>query len=180
MAVETAKTVRRSQRRKKKKYSDYAEPRIEFLAGRQRKKAELKAKPEAKPEVKAVAADHLRTHGGKVSTSSGLATAMKRDLTAWISKAERIKRELRAKIAQLPVGDSTSLVVPLHEDPLQWRCAEAEHNARECEKKVRKNEHDMRSGAWRPVDIEEALLSSRKPPKEVVAPPPTMEALGFD
>ena len=104
---------------------------------------------------------------------------MKRDLTAWI-KAERIKRELRAEIAQLPVGDSTSLVVPLHEDPLQWRCAEAEHNARECEKKVRKNEHDMRSGAWRPVDIEEALLSSRKPPKEVVAPPPAMEALGFD
>ena len=93
---------------------------------------------------------------------------------------ERIKRELRAEIAQLPVGDSTSLVVPLHEDPLQWRCAEAEHNARECEKKVRKNENDMRSGAWRPVDIEETLLSSRKPPKEVVAPPPAMEALGFD
>jgi hypothetical protein len=118
-------------------------------------------------------------NGGKVCTSSGLATAIKRDLTACI-KAERIKRELCAEIAQLPVGDSTSLVVPLHEDPLQWRCTEAEHNARECEKKVRKNEHDMRSGAWRPVDIEEALFSSRKPPKEVVAPPPAMEALGFD
>ena len=113
-------------------------------------------------------------------TSSGLAVgAMKRDLTAWI-KAEQMARDLCAQIAQLPVGDSTSVVVPLHEDPLQWRCAEAEHNARECEKKVRKNEHDMRSGAWRPVDIEEALLSSRKPPKEVVAPPPAMEALGFD
>jgi hypothetical protein len=102
MAVETAKTVRRSQRRKKKKYSDYAEPRIKFLAGRQRKKAELKAKPEAKPTDKVAAADHLRIHGGKVCTSSGLATAVKRDLTAWI-KAERMVRELRAQIAKLPV-----------------------------------------------------------------------------
>jgi hypothetical protein len=82
---------------------------------------------------------------------------MKRDLTAWI-KSDRMARELRAQIAQLHVGDLTLRVVPLHEDPLQWRCAEAEHNARECEKKVRKNEHDMRSGAWRPVDIEEALF----------------------
>jgi hypothetical protein len=38
----------------------------------------------------------------------------------------------------------------------------------------------MRSGAWRPVDINEALLTSRKTRKEVVATPPTMEALGFD
>ena len=90
MDVETAKTVRRSQRRKRK-YSDYAEPRIKFLVGRQRKKAGLKAKPEAKPKDKVVAADHLRIHGGKVCTSSGLATAMKRDLTAWI-KAERMVR----------------------------------------------------------------------------------------
>jgi hypothetical protein len=36
------------------------------------------------------------------------------------------------------------------------------------------------SGSRVLVDIEEALLSSRKPRKEVVAPPPAMEALGFD
>ena len=86
------------------------------------------------------------------------------------------------EIAQLPVGDSTSLVGPRHKDPIFHRHAERgqRDKARECEKKVRENEHDMRSGAWRPVDIEEALLTSRKPPKEVVAPPPAMEALGFD
>ena len=173
MAVETAKTVRRSQRRKKKKYSDHAEPRIKFLAGRLKKMAELKAKPEAKPKDKVVAADHLRIHGGKVCTSSGLATAMKRDLTAWI-KAERLVREIRAQIAELPVGDSTSIVGPRYKDPIFNRHAEAKDSARECEKKVRKNERDMRSGAWRPVDIEEALLTSRKTTKEVVSPPPTI------
>ena len=104
---------------------------------------------------------------------------MKRDLTAWI-KAERLVREIRAQIAELPVGDSTSIVGPRYKDPIFHRHAEAENTARACEKQVRKNEHDMRSGAWRPVDIEEALLASRKPLKEVVATPPTMEALGFD
>ena len=112
-------------------------------------------------------------------TSSGLATAMKRDLTAWI-KAERMVRELRAQIAQLPVGDSTSLVGPRFKGPIFNRHAEAKDNARACEKKVRKNERNMRSGAWRPVDIEEALLSSPKTPKEVVAPPPAIEAPGLD
>ena len=150
-----------------------AQPRSKFLAGRAKQKVEPRPKRRPVKGEKIVVADRLRTHGGKVCTSSGLAAAIKRDLTAWI-KAERMARDLRAQIMQLPVGDSTSVVVPLHEDPLQWRCAEAEHNARECEKKVRKNEHDMRSGTWRPVDIEEALLSSRKPPKEVVAPPPTI------
>ena len=98
---------------------------------------------------------------------------MKRDLTAWI-KAERIARELRAQIAQLPVGDSTSLVGPHYKDLIFHRHAEAKDKARECEKKVQKNERDMRSGAWRPVDIEEALLTSRKATKEVVSPPPTI------
>ena len=144
-----------------------------------KKIAELKAEQKAKPKDKVVPADRLRIHGGKVCTSSGLATAMKRDLTAWI-KAERMVRELRAQIAQLPVGDSTSIVGPRFKDPIFNRHAEAKDKARECEKKVRKNERDMRSGAWRPVDIEEALLSSRKPPKKVVATPPTMGTLGLD
>ena len=104
---------------------------------------------------------------------------MKRDLTAWI-KTERMVRELCAQIAQLLVGDSTSLVGPRFKGPIFNRHAEAKDNARACEKKVRETEHDMRSGAWRPVDIEEALLASRKPLKEVVATPPAMEALGFD
>ena len=171
--------VRRSQRRKKEKYGDHAKPRIKFLAGRLKKIAELKAEQKAKPKDKVVAADLLRIHGGKVCTSSGLATAMKRDLTAWI-KAERMVRELRAQIAQLPVGDSTSIVCPRFKDPIFNRHAEAKDSANECEKKVRKNERDMRSGAWRPVDINEALLTSRKTRKEFVATPPTMEALGFD
>ena len=64
---------------------------------------------------------------------------MERDLTAWI-KAEQMARDFRAQIAQLPVGDSTSVGVPLHEDPLQWRCAEAEDKARACEKTVRDTE----------------------------------------
>ena len=145
MTIDTAKAVRRSQRRKKEKYSDHARPRIKFLAGQLKKIAELEAKLEAKSKVKAVAADHLRIHGGKVCTSSGLATAMKRDLTAWI-KAERMVRELRAQIAQRPVGDSTSLVGPRCKDPIFNRHAEAKDSARECEKKVRKNERDMRSG----------------------------------
>ena len=140
MAVEAPNTVRRSQRRKKKKYSDHAEPRIKFLAGQLKKIAELEAKLEAKPKVKAVAADHLRIHGGKVCTSSGLATAMKRDLTAWI-KSERLVREIRAQIAELPVGDSTSIVGPRYKDPIFNRHAEAKDKARECEKKVRENEH---------------------------------------
>ena len=89
---------------------------------------------------KVVAADRLRTHGGKVCTSSGLAAAMKRDLTAWI-KAERIARDLGAEIAQLPVGDWTSLVGPRFKDPIFHRRAEAKDKARECEKKVRENEH---------------------------------------
>ena len=121
----------------------------------------------------------MRIHGGKVCTSSGLATAMKRDLTAWI-KAEQIVRDLGAEIAQLPVADWTSLVGPRCKDPIFNRHAEAKDSASECEKKVRKNERDMRSGAWRPVDINEALLTSSKTRKEVVATPPTMEALGFD
>ena len=74
---------------------DHAKPRIKFLAGRLKKIAELKAEQKAKPKDKVVPADRLRIHGGKVCTSSGLATAMKRDLTAWI-KAERMVRELRA------------------------------------------------------------------------------------
>ena len=41
---------------------------------------------------------------------------MKRDLTAWI-KAERIARGLGAEIAQLPVGDWTSLVGPRLQGP---------------------------------------------------------------
>ena len=89
-------------------------------------------------------------------------------------------RELRAQIAQLPVGDWTSLVGPRCKDPIFNRHAEAKDSASKCEKKVRKNEHDMRSGAWRPVDINEALLTTSKTRKEVVATPPTMEALGFD
>ena len=178
MADEAPKTVRRSQRRKKEKYSDHARPRIKFRAGQLKKIAELEAKLEAKSKVKAVAADHLRIHGGKVCTSSGLATAMKRDLTAWI-KAERLVREIRAQIAHLPVGDSTSIVGPRYKDPIFNRHAEAKDKARECEKKVRKNERDMRSGTWRPVDIEEALLTSRKTTKEVVSPPPATEAPGL-
>ena len=179
MAVEHAKAVRRSQRRKKEKYSDYVKPRRRFKAWRAKKKAQPKAKPGAKPKDEVVAADLLRIHGGKVCTSSGLATAIKRDLTAWI-KAEWMVRELRAQIAQLPVGDSTSLVGPRCKDPIFNRHAEATDSARECENKVRKDERDMRSGAWRPVDINEALLTSSKTRKEVVATPPTMEALGFD
>jgi hypothetical protein len=89
---------------------------------------------------------------------------MKRDLTAWI-KAERMVRELRAQIAQLPVGDSTSLVGPRCKDPIFNRHAEAKDSARECENKVRKNERDMRSGAWRPVDINEALIDIKKDTK---------------
>jgi hypothetical protein len=179
MAIDTAKAVRRSQRRKKEKYSDYAKPRRRFKAWRAQKNARPKAEQKAKREDKVVAADLLRIHGGKVCTSSGLATAMKRDLTAWI-KAERMVRELRAQIAQLPVGDPTSVVGPRFKDPIFNRHAEAKDSARECEKKVRKNERDMRSGAWRPVDINEALLTSSKTRKEVAATPPTMEALGFD
>ena len=68
-----------------------------------------------------------------------LAAAMKRDLTAWI-KAERIARGLGAEIAQLPAGDWTSLVGPRFKDHI-FRHAEAKDKARECEKKVRKNEH---------------------------------------
>ena len=102
-----------------------------------------------------------------------MATAMKRDLTAWI-KSERLVREIRAQIAELPVGDWTSIVGPRYKDPIFNRHAEAKDKARECEKKVRRNERDMRSGAWRPVDIEEALLTSRKTTKEVVSPPPTI------
>lgn len=61
------------------------------------------------------------------------------DLTAWI-KAERIARGLGAEIAQLPVGDWTSLVGPRFKDHI-FRYAEAKDKARECEKKVRENEH---------------------------------------
>ena len=86
----------------------------------------------------------------------------------------------RSQIAQLPVGDSTSIAGPRFKDPIFNRHAEAKDKARECEKKVRKNERDVRSGAWRPVDIEEALLTSRKTTKEVVSPPPTIEAPGLD
>ena len=179
MTIDTAKAVRRSPRRKKEKYGDYAKPRRRFKAWRAQKNAKPKAEQKAKPKDKVVPADHMRIHGGKVCTSSGLATAMKRDLTAWI-KAEQIVRDLGAEIAQLPVADWTSLVGPRCKDPIFNRHAEAKDSASKCEKKVRKNEHDMRSGAWRPVDIEEALLSSRKTRKEVVATPPTMEALGFD
>ena len=68
-----------------------------------------------------------------------LAAAMKRDLTAWI-KAERIARGLGAEIAQLPAGDWTSLVGPRFKDHI-FRHAEAKDKARECEKKVRENEH---------------------------------------
>ena len=89
---------------------------------------------------KVVAADRLRTHGGKVCTSSGLAAAMKRDLTAWI-KVEQIASGPGAEIAQLHVGDWTSLVGPRFKDPIFHRHAEAKDKARECEKKVRENEH---------------------------------------
>ena len=65
------------------------------MAGRVKKKAKPKPKRRLVKGEKVVAAGRLRTHGGKVCTSSGLATAMKRDLTAWI-KAERMVRELRA------------------------------------------------------------------------------------
>ena len=76
----------------------------------------------------------------KLCISSGLAAAMKRDLTAWI-KAERIARDLGAEIAQLPVGDWTSLVGPRFKGPIFHHHAEAKDKARGCEKKVRENEH---------------------------------------
>ena len=44
MADEAPKIVRRSQRRKKEKYSDHARPRIKFRAGQLKKIAELEAK----------------------------------------------------------------------------------------------------------------------------------------
>ena len=43
MTIDTAKAVRRSQRRKKKKYSDYAKPRRRFKAWRAQKNAKPKA-----------------------------------------------------------------------------------------------------------------------------------------
>ena len=65
---------------------------------------------------------------------------MKRGLTAWM-KSERLARGLGAEIAQLPVGDWTSLVGPRFKDPIFHRHAEAKDKAREREKKVRENEH---------------------------------------
>jgi hypothetical protein len=136
MTAGSAKSFRRSQRKKKKKYSDFAKPRRKFMAGRMKKEAKPEPKPRLVKGEKVVAAGRLRTHGGKVCTSSGLAATMKRDLTAWI-KAERIARDLRAQIAQLPVGGSTSLVGPRFKDPIFNRHAEAKDNARACEKQVR-------------------------------------------
>jgi hypothetical protein len=89
---------------------------------------------------------------------------MKRNLTAWI-KAERKVRALREEITQLPVPDPASADGPLCKDVLGSQCAEAEVKAAACEKKVRDTERDMKSGAWRPVDINEAIISSKSTPK---------------
>ena len=103
-----------------------------------------KVKPKPKRRLvtgrKVVAADCLRTHGGEVCKSFGLAAEMKRDLTAWM-KSERLARGRGAEIAQLPVGDWTSLVGPRFKGPIFHRHTEAKDKARGCEKKVRENEH---------------------------------------
>jgi hypothetical protein len=38
--------------------------------------------------------------------------------------------------------------------------ADAEHKARACEAKAQATEHNMRIGAWRPIDIDDAINSS--------------------
>ena len=131
-----------SQRNTQQKYKGFCKPRRKYLAGWAKKKQKPSAQRCLGKREKNVAADRLRTHGGKVCTSSGsgLAAAMKRDLTAWI-KAERIARGLGPEIAQLPVGDWTWLAGPRFKGPVFHRHAEAKDKARGCEKKVRENEH---------------------------------------
>ena len=76
--------------------------------------------------------------------------------------------------------DSTTVVGPRYKDPLFSQCAEAEEKAIACEKKVRDTERDMKSGAWRPVDINEALVSSKSTPKGSPSTPSTTKALELD
>jgi hypothetical protein len=60
-----------------------AQPRNTSLIGQVKK--EKKPKVKRRPvEIKKLASPgHWRIHGGKVTTSSGLAAAMKRSLSAW-------------------------------------------------------------------------------------------------
>ena len=102
---------------------------------------------------------YQRTFAGKRVTSTGLAGALKRQA----NNAVQYKREvilLKAQIADLPPNTPHHGGAGRVKNPLFGQLIKAKANLAKWADKVHKSEMDMRNGAFKKFDIDEAIKTS--------------------
>jgi hypothetical protein len=118
--------------------------------------------------------ENQRTHGGKRVSSTGLAGAIKRRANNAVHWKREII-ELEAHIADLDLPRNN----PRHggsgrvkKNPLFGQLTKARAKLDGWTDKLRRSEMDMRNGAWRKFDIDEAIITSDRRKAEQAAKNP--------